>query len=202
MTVPDRTTFESAYAGKPLGTSAGRSGRSSRSPIGSRAKSSTPAAERGRTPSTSPGGHHVLGIDYLEGPVQEAEAEGQDRGLDGDVRRDGRPDAGDLFAEFRQRDRQRPVPRLRRRGPAALRRRAGPRHQAGRPAVSAVLQRRGARHPGAEAGHARGDPGLLCGGWAVEEIRPARFEVRPDLEGISFSEGGPRAWFSVIRREG
>ena len=39
-------------------------------------------------------------------------------------------------------------------------------------------------------------------GWAVEEIRPARFEVRPDLEDISFSEGGPRAWFSVIRRGG
>jgi hypothetical protein len=32
----------------------------------------------------------------------------------------------------------------------------------------------------------------FSGGWAVEEIRPARFEVRPDLEGISFSEGGPR----------
>jgi len=34
------------------------------------------------------------------------------------------------------------------------------------------------------------------------QIRPERFEVRPDLEGISFSEGGPRAWFSVVRREG
>src|SRR4051812_36884442 len=39
-------------------------------------------------------------------------------------------------------------------------------------------------------------------GWAVEEVRAARFEVRPDLEGISFSEGGPKAWSSVIRREG
>jgi hypothetical protein len=34
----------------------------------------------------------------------------------------------------------------------------------------------------------------------VEEIRPARFEVVPVLEDISFSEGGPKAWFSVIRR--
>ena len=42
----------------------------------------------------------------------------------------------------------------------------------------------------------------FAGGWAVEEIRPARFEVRPDLEDVSFSEGGPRAWFSVVRREG
>jgi hypothetical protein len=35
----------------------------------------------------------------------------------------------------------------------------------------------------------------------VEEVRADRFEVVPDLKGISFSEGGPRAWFSMIRRE-
>jgi cyclopropane fatty-acyl-phospholipid synthase-like methyltransferase len=39
-------------------------------------------------------------------------------------------------------------------------------------------------------------------GWAVEGVRPARFEVRPDLEDLSFSEGGPKAWFSMIRRLG
>jgi hypothetical protein len=39
-------------------------------------------------------------------------------------------------------------------------------------------------------------------GWAIEEVRPARFEVALDLKDISFSEGGPKAWFSVIRREG
>jgi len=39
-------------------------------------------------------------------------------------------------------------------------------------------------------------------GWVVEELRPARFEVVPDLKDITFSEGGPRAWFSVIQREG
>jgi len=37
-------------------------------------------------------------------------------------------------------------------------------------------------------------------GWAVESIGPARFEVRPDLKDIIFSEGGPKAWFVVIRR--
>ena len=31
-------------------------------------------------------------------------------------------------------------------------------------------------------------------GWAVERIKPTRFEVRPDLNDISFSQGGPRAW--------
>ncbi|WP_261344375.1 hypothetical protein [Tautonia plasticadhaerens] len=37
-------------------------------------------------------------------------------------------------------------------------------------------------------------------GWDVEEIRAARYEVRPDLADRSYSEGGPKAWFSVIRR--
>jgi cyclopropane fatty-acyl-phospholipid synthase-like methyltransferase len=37
-------------------------------------------------------------------------------------------------------------------------------------------------------------------GWQVESIQPTRFEIRPDLKDIHFSEGGPLAWFSVIRR--
>jgi len=37
-------------------------------------------------------------------------------------------------------------------------------------------------------------------GWSIESIGPARAEVRPDLKDLSFSEGGPKAWFAVIRR--
>lgn len=36
--------------------------------------------------------------------------------------------------------------------------------------------------------------------WTVEEIRARRVDVRPDLEGISFSDGGPKAWSAIIRR--
>jgi hypothetical protein len=36
----------------------------------------------------------------------------------------------------------------------------------------------------------------------VERIEPTRFEVRPDPNDISFSEGGPKAWFVVVRRAG
>jgi cyclopropane fatty-acyl-phospholipid synthase-like methyltransferase len=36
--------------------------------------------------------------------------------------------------------------------------------------------------------------------WAVESIEPTRFEVRPNLTDSSFSEGGPKAWFVVVRR--
>jgi cyclopropane fatty-acyl-phospholipid synthase-like methyltransferase len=37
-------------------------------------------------------------------------------------------------------------------------------------------------------------------GWEIESIEPSRLEIRPDLEEISFSEGGPKAWFVVIGR--
>ena len=39
-------------------------------------------------------------------------------------------------------------------------------------------------------------------GWVLESIEPTRFEVRPDPNDISFSEGGPKAWFVVVRRAG
>jgi len=39
-------------------------------------------------------------------------------------------------------------------------------------------------------------------GWQIESIEPSRFEVRPDLKDISFSEGGPKAWFVVVTRVG
>ena len=38
-------------------------------------------------------------------------------------------------------------------------------------------------------------------GWGVESIEPSRFEVRPDLKDFTFSEGGPKAWFVVVRRQ-
>ena len=39
-------------------------------------------------------------------------------------------------------------------------------------------------------------------GWAMESIVPSRFEVRPDLKEFTFSEGGPKAWFVVVKRAG
>lgn len=37
-------------------------------------------------------------------------------------------------------------------------------------------------------------------GWVVECVEATRFEVRPDLKDFTFSEGGPKAWFVVVRR--
>jgi hypothetical protein len=39
-------------------------------------------------------------------------------------------------------------------------------------------------------------------GWTVESIEASRYEVRPDLKDLVFSEGGPKAWFVVARRSG
>ena len=37
-------------------------------------------------------------------------------------------------------------------------------------------------------------------GWEVESVEPVRFEVNPEFTGVTFSEGGPKAWFAIIRR--
>ena len=37
-------------------------------------------------------------------------------------------------------------------------------------------------------------------GWVIESVERSRYEVRPDLKDLTFSEGGPRAWFAMTRR--
>lgn len=37
-------------------------------------------------------------------------------------------------------------------------------------------------------------------GWEIESIEPSRYEVRPDPKDASFSDGGPKAWFVVVRK--
>lgn len=37
-------------------------------------------------------------------------------------------------------------------------------------------------------------------GWVIESIEPSRYEVRPDAAHMGFSDGGPKAWFVVVRR--
>ena len=39
-------------------------------------------------------------------------------------------------------------------------------------------------------------------GWAVESVQPTRCEVHPEFTEMKFSEGGPKMWFAVIRRQG
>jgi SAM-dependent methyltransferase len=37
-------------------------------------------------------------------------------------------------------------------------------------------------------------------GWHIESVEPCRIEVNPGGQEFSFSEGGPKAWFAIIRR--
>jgi hypothetical protein len=39
-------------------------------------------------------------------------------------------------------------------------------------------------------------------GWEVESVQPTRIEVHPEFTEVKFSEGGPKAWFAVVRRKG
>jgi cyclopropane fatty-acyl-phospholipid synthase-like methyltransferase len=39
-------------------------------------------------------------------------------------------------------------------------------------------------------------------GWEVESVQSVRAEANPKFTSIGFSEGGPRAWFAVVRRKG
>jgi SAM-dependent methyltransferase len=38
-------------------------------------------------------------------------------------------------------------------------------------------------------------------GWEVESVQPCRIEITPEFTEVRFSEGGPKAWFAVIRRK-
>jgi SAM-dependent methyltransferase len=37
--------------------------------------------------------------------------------------------------------------------------------------------------------------------WEIESVQPCQIEINPEFTEVKFSEGGPKAWFAVIRRE-
>jgi len=39
-------------------------------------------------------------------------------------------------------------------------------------------------------------------GWEVESVQPVQVEVNPEFTEVKFSQGGPKAWFAVVRRQG
>jgi SAM-dependent methyltransferase len=38
-------------------------------------------------------------------------------------------------------------------------------------------------------------------GWEVESVQPCQIEINPNFTEMTFSPGGPRAWFAIIRRQ-
>jgi cyclopropane fatty-acyl-phospholipid synthase-like methyltransferase len=39
-------------------------------------------------------------------------------------------------------------------------------------------------------------------GWEVESVQPVQVEVNPAFTEVKFSQGGPKAWLAVVRRQG
>lgn len=145
-------------------------------------------------------GQKVTGIDFLEEPIAEAQSKAQARDLPATflvmdaLQLENIPEVFDsvidcgLFHVFSDQDRQRYV-----RGVASVVK------PGGRLFLLCFSDNEpsgdGPRRVSQQELHA-----AFAEGWQVESIQEARFEVRPDLEDIQFSEGGPLAWFSIMRR--
>ena len=145
-------------------------------------------------------GNKVTGIDFLEKPVAEANRKAHEQGLQpvfivGDaLHLDEIPDVFDsvidcgLFHVFSDQDRSQYV-----RGLASI----------VRPDGRLFLLCFSDKEPPGDGPRRVSRPEIrdaFSDGWAVESIQEARFETRPDLGDLRFSEGGPLAWFCVIRR--
>ena len=202
MTI-DRTAFESIYAGQP------------RWEIGRPQKAFIDVADQitGSILDSGCGtgenafffasrGNKVTGIDFLDEPITIAKRKATERGVtvtflvmdaltlkDWTERFDNVIDSG-LFHVFGDDDRRRYVEGL-----------------------ATVLKPNGRfiflcfsdEEPGTQGPRrvsAKEIQDAFAEGWAVESIEPSRYEVRPDPKDISFSDGGPRAWFVVVRRSG
>lgn len=201
--LPNRETFETAYAGGPPWD------------IGRRQRAFVEVADRVTGDVLNAGcgrrenflffagsGRKVVGINFLEEPIERAKRKAADRGLsatflvtdaltitDFERRFDSVIDSG-LFHVFADEDRARYVAGLAR---------------VSRPGGRLFLLCFSDEEPGTQGPRGVTQQEIrdsFADGWAVEEVGAARHEVRPDLERISFGEGGPRAWFSAIRREG
>lgn len=199
--LPDRATFENAYAGKAPWD------------VGKPQERFVAVADQVASPVLDAGcgtGENALffaargrvtGIDYLDEPIQRARAKAAERGLavqflvrdaltlgDWGERFASVIDSG-LFHVFSDDDRRRYVQGL---------------AQAVEPGGRLFLLCFSDEEPGT-AGPRRVSRQELsdafADGWEVESVQPARFEVSSDHQAM-FSEGGPKAWFAVVRRKG
>lgn len=199
--IPDRNTFSSLYAGQPP-WDIGRpqkafldvAGRVTGSILDSGCGTGDNALHFASQ------GHKVIGIDYLEEPIERAKRKAAERGLattflikdattlkDWSERFDNVIDCG-LFHCFSDDDRKKYVAGL------------------------ATILKSGGRlfllcfssdEPGTQGPRRVSQQELHDAferGWTIESTQACRFEVVPNLKDFTFSEGGPKAWLAVIRR--
>jgi cyclopropane fatty-acyl-phospholipid synthase-like methyltransferase len=199
--LPDRTTFESAYAGQAP-WDIGRP-QQALLDVADRITGSVLDAGCGTGENAlffASRGHKVTGIDFLEEPIQRAKRKAAERGLmatflvmdalalkDLPEVFDNVIDSG-LFHVFSDEDRKRYVEGL-----------ATVLKPGGRLFLLCFSDEEpGTQEPRRVSKQEFHD--AFAQGWVIESIEPARYEVRPDLKDLTFSEGGPRAWFAVVRR--
>jgi cyclopropane fatty-acyl-phospholipid synthase-like methyltransferase len=197
----DRSHFENSYAGKPP-WDVGK-------PQGAIAESvdlvTSPVLDAGcgtgeNALFLAASGHQVAGIDFIEEAIRMTRRKAAERGLtvefqvkdamtleDWDKRFATVIDSG-LFHVFSDEDRIRYV--------AGLTQVTQP---GGRLLLLCFSDEEPGRH-GPRRVSQREIRAAFNSAWTVEEIRAKRVNVRPDLEDISFSEGGPKAWLAIIRR--
>lgn len=202
VTVPDRTTFETLYAGKAPWD------------IGRPQKPFVTVAGQVVSPVLDAGcgtgdnalffaarGHQVTGIDFLEEPIRRARSKAAERGLSVQLLVKDALTLGDdnesyssvldsgLFHVFSDDHRRRYLQRL---------------AKVVEPGGRVFLMCFSDGEPGTEGPRRVSRQELedaFADGWEIESIEPARFEVNPEFTGFSFSPGGPKAWFAVIRRQ-
>jgi len=199
--VPDRERFENAYAGEAPWD------------IGRPQEALVNVADRVAGPLLDAGcgtgeaslffaerGLDVTGIDFLEEPIRRAAAKAADRGLTVDFRMADARELGlmaerfasvvdcGLFHVFSDDDRRRYVKGL---------------AHVLEPGGRLFLMCFSDEEPGDHGPRRVSRQELLdafAEGWRVESLQPARFAVNPKFTEATFSEGGPKAWFAVVRR--
>lgn len=146
-------------------------------------------------------GNTVTGIDFLEEPIRRAQRKADERGLsvrflvkdaltfkDWGERFDDVIDSG-LFHVFSDEDRKTYVAGL---------------AMVLKPGGRVYLVCFSDEEPGTDGPRRVSQRDLqeaFAEGWQIESLERAQFATRPDLPGFTFSPGGPKAWFAIIRRQ-
>jgi SAM-dependent methyltransferase len=201
MSIPDRDTFESAYAGQAP-WDIGKPQRALMD-VADQITGSVLDAGCGTGENAlyfAQRGHPVKGIDFLREPIRRAKQKNVQRGLSATflvldaLALEDLPELFDtvidsgLFHVFSDPDRRHYVAGL-----------ATILKPGGRLFLLCFSDHEPGTH-GPRRVSAQEIRDAFAEGWTVQSIEPSRYEVRPDLKDLTFSDGGPKAWLAVIWR--